>query len=198
VLRLFADPPFAERQVDGVAWRAARMWSADLISDIEARNWRQFDIDLNRVPETAQRQARPLFPRQPRADKLHDYAEWLDVCQWIADPQHTPPEARFLVPRIAYTFKWYAGRGEVVNWKESPQDAAGLHEWWRRIQEVYATGNRAPQDIYFGSLAERGAPRLQALAREYQADYLVTQVSIPLLPLPVVYKNDAFVVYKMK
>ena len=42
------------------------------------------------------------------------------------------------------------------------------------------------------------APRLEALARDYQADYLVTQVSIPLLPLPWVYKNDAFVVYKMR
>ena len=27
VLRLFADPPFAERQVDGAAWRAACLWA---------------------------------------------------------------------------------------------------------------------------------------------------------------------------
>ena len=173
VLHVFADPPFAERQVDGAAWRAAWLW-------------------------TTGRPLRPLFPRQPRADKLRDYAAWVDVCRWIADPEHTPPDARFLVPRIAYTFKWYAGRGEVVDWKESPQDAAGLVEWWRRIRRLYATGKSPPQDEYYGSLAERGDAKLRALAEEYGAGYLVTQVSVPMLPLTVVYKNEAFVVYRMR
>jgi hypothetical protein len=172
VLRLFSDPPFAERQVDGAAWRAAWLW-------------------------TTGRPLRPLFPRQPRADKLRDYAEWVDVCGWIADPRHTPPDARFIVPRVAYTFKWYAGRGEVVDWKESPQDAAGLQEWWRRISDIYATGKPSP-DQYYGSLADAGAARLRALADKYQADYLVTQVSVPPLPITPVYSNNAFVVYKMK
>lgn len=172
VLRFFADPPFAERQVDGVAWRAAWLW-------------------------TTGDPLRPLFPRQPRADKLRDYAAWRDVCRWIADPRHTLPEARFLVPRIAYTFKWYAGRGEVVDWKESPQDAAGLIQWWRRIRKIYATGKSPPEEEYYGSLADAGAARLDALAKEYEADYLVTQVSDPMLPFAVVYRNEAFVVYKM-
>ena len=134
VLRLFADPPFVERQVDGAAWRAAGLWATG-------------------------QPLRPLFPRQPRADKLRDYAEWLDVCRWIADQRHTPRNARFIVPRVAYTFKWYAGRGEVVNWKESPQDAAGLHEWWQRINDIYATGKPSPNQ-YYGSL--RGRRRREA------------------------------------
>ena len=101
VLKLFSDPPFAERQVDGAAWRSACLWAIG-------------------QPQ------RPLFPRQPRADKLRNYGDWVDVCRWVSDPKHTPPDARFLIPRMAYTFKWYAGRGEVVNWKETPQDAASL------------------------------------------------------------------------
>ncbi len=172
VLRLFADPPFVERQVDGAAWRAAGLWATG-------------------------QPLRPLFPRQPRADKLRDYAEWLDVCRWIADQRHTPRNARFIVPRVAYTFKWYAGRGEVVNWKESPQDAAGLHEWWQRINDIYATGKPSPNQ-YYGSLADAGAARLVALAKEYQADYLVTQVSAPPLPLTVEYRNDAYIVYRFQ
>jgi hypothetical protein len=173
VLRLFADPPFLERQIDGAAWRAAWLCATG-------------------------QPLRPPFPRQPRADKLRYWTDWVDACRWIADPQHTPPDALFLVPKDACTFKWYAGRGEVVNWKEAPQDAAGVVEWRRRFQRIYATGNAPPQDVYYFSLADAGADRLRALAREYGADYLVTQVSVPMLPLPFVYKNDAFVVYKMR
>ena len=173
VLKLFSDPPFVERQVDGAAWRAACLWASG-------------------------RPERPLFPRQPRADKLRNYGDWVDVCRWVSDPAHTPPGARFLIPRAASTFKWYAGRGEVVNWKETPQDAAGVVTWWNRIQDIYATGNPPPEDKYFMSLADAGAPRLRELAKKYEADYLLTQTSLPMLPLPIEYQNESFVVYKMR
>ena len=173
VLKLFSDPPFAERQVDGLAWRSACLWASG-------------------QPE------RPLFPRQPRADKLRDYSDWVDVCGWVSDPEHTPPDARFLIPRTAYTFKWYTGRGEVVNWKETPQDAASLRDWWQRIQDIYATRKPPPLEKYYLSLACAGAPKLQELAKQYDADYLVTQVSLPKLPLKEVYRNESFVVYKMR
>ena len=170
VLKLFSDPPFAERQVDGLAWRSACLW--------------------------AEGQAEgPLFPRQPRADKMRNYSDWVDVCVWASDPEHTPPDARFLIPRSDYTFKWYAGRGEVVNWKETPQDDVSLVAWWKRIQDIYATGNPPPREKYYASLADAGAPRLRQLAKKYEADFLVTQVSVPLLPLPTLYKNESFVVY---
>ena len=165
VLRLFADPPFAERDVDGAAWRSAWLWATG-------------------------RQLPPLFPHQPRADKLRYYTDWRDVCHWVADPRHTPPDARFLVPRAALTFKWYTGRGEVADWKESPQDDASLVEWSKRIQEIYGNGNPLPADA--------AADRFRKLAKEYGADYLLTQVSDPPLPLPAVYKNSSYVVYKMR
>jgi hypothetical protein len=173
VLKLFSDPPFAERQVDGGAWRLACLWA---IGQGEG----------------------PLFPRQPRADKLRNYGEWVDVCHWVSDPAHTPPNARFLIPRTAYTFKWYAARGEVVNWKDTPQDAVNLVAWGQRIEDIYATGNPPPQEKYYMSLADAGAPKLRRLAETYKADYLVTQVSVPMLPLEAVYQNKAFVVYKMR
>ena len=173
VLKLFSDPPFADRQIDGAAWRSAFLWAVG-------------------------RGGGPRFPRQPRADKLENYGDWLDVCHWVSAPKNTLPDARFIIPRTAYTFKWYAGRGEVVNWKETPQDAANLVAWWGRIEDVYATGNRPPQDKYYLSLADAGAPKLREAAKKFDADYLVTQVSLPLLPLPVVYKNGSFAVYKLR
>jgi hypothetical protein len=173
VIRLFADPPFIERQVDGAAWRAAWFW-------------------------TTGQPLRPIFPRQPRADKLRDYDDWLDVCRWASDPKNSPTDARFIVPRLACTFRWYSGRGEVADWKELPQDAKGLVAWWERNQDIYATGNPAPLDKYYNSLADAGAARLRSLAEKYHADYLVTQMGAEPLPLPVVYRNKSFAIYKMK
>jgi hypothetical protein len=173
VLKLFSDPPFMDRQLDGVAWRSACLWVSG-------------------------RPQRPLFPRQPRADKLRNYHDWVDVCRWVSDEGHTPPDARFLIPRMASTFKWYAGRGEVVNWKEAPQDAASLVDWWQRIQDIYAVPNPQPWESYYSSLADVGVARLQGFAKKYEADYLVVQVSVPMLPLPVEYENESSVVYKLR
>jgi len=173
VLKLFSDPPFADRGIDGLAWRSAGLWA---IGQAE----------------------KPIFPRQSRADKLRNYSDWRDVCRWVSDPQHTPPKARFLIPRLASTFKWYADRGEVVNWKETPQDAASLKEWWQRIHDIYATGNQPPLSPFYTSLVVAGGPKLKELARKYQADYLVAQVSVVVLPLPEVYRNESFAVYKLR
>lgn len=63
------------------------------------------------------------------------YRDWLAVCRWAR--QSTPPNEVFLTPRHQQTFKWYAERGEVVNWKDVPQDAASLREWQRRFQEIF-------------------------------------------------------------
>jgi hypothetical protein len=173
VLKRLGDPPFGDRQIDGGAWRSLYLCATG-------------------------KAALPPLPRQSRADKLQSFKAWLDVCGWVSDPAHTSPDARFLIPRTAYTFKWYAGRGEVVNWKETPQDAASLVAWWKRIQDIYGTGKPPPVEKYYLYLSNAGVPRLKELAQKYEADYLVTQVTVQLLPLPIAYQNVSFVVYRLK
>ena len=155
VFKLFADPPFADRQIDGVAWRSAWLW-CDRPAGAAALS-----------PATAGGQAAEL--------------QRLGRCLSLGiGPEHTPPDARFLIPHAALTFKWYAGRGEVVNWKETPQDAASLVAWWQRIQDIYAIPNPQPMESVYTSLADAGAPRLKELSKKYEAGYLVTQVSVPV------------------
>ena len=80
-------------------------------------------------------EARHDDPR-PRADvAVENVAAWRKVCEWIA--RETPADACFLVPRLDQTFRWYAGRAEVVSRKDLPQDAAAIVEWWQRMQTVY-------------------------------------------------------------
>ena len=83
----------------------------------------------------------------------------------MADSGKIPPDAVFLVPRDAQTFKWYTGQRDVVNWKDVPQDAKTLLEWWRRIQDIYATGlPEGPR--WHEPLAEVGADRLATIGRD--------------------------------
>ncbi len=114
------------------------------------------------------------------------YDDWRDACAWIAD--NTPSDARFITPRMQQTFKWYAGRSEVCAWKDIPQDAAGLVNWWEQIHELYTGAvNRA-------GLAIHGEERLVELARKHGADYIVIDRSKTRrrLLLPRVYPTDPF------
>jgi hypothetical protein len=138
-----------------------------------------------------------LHPAAPRSHRIANFADWHAACRWVADSGRILPEARFLVPRDAQTFKWYTGRREVVSWKDVPQDAKTLLEWWRRIQEVYATGLPAGPRWY-EPLAKVGAKRLKQLGAEYDADYIITERTDPLPTLPVVYQNGTYVIYRIK
>ncbi|HEX3871724.1 MAG TPA: DUF6798 domain-containing protein [Pirellulales bacterium] len=140
---------------------------------------------------------RATFP-VPRADgpgKVYDYHDWRDVCAWASS--NTPQDALFLTPRQSQTFKWYAGRSEVVTWKDIPQDAADLVRWWQRMNAIHGTGAAPPEARFYSSLADSSVPHLARVARTYKVDYLITS-SQPSLPIPIAYQNNAYVVYDMR
>ena len=149
---------------------------------------------------------RSMGPAVPRADRLRDYPDrdrriydylaWRAACRWVAESGQVPTDARFLTPRMSQTFKWYARRSEVVTWKDIPQDARSIVEWWRALHTVYAA--RSPQGAYrwHNSLAEVGTERIQVLGRTYDADYVLT-VRWPRLGLDVVYENYSYVIYRL-
>ncbi len=172
VMRLFSQTPLADRTIDGEAWQSAARWLTG-------------------------RSERPIFPRPPRADRLPDWLAWRKACEWVAHSGRIAPEARFLTPRQAQTFKWYARRGEVANWKEIPQDARSMVQWWQRIQDLYATGSTLPGARYSDWLLTRSAASLGQLGVKYQADYLITLATGKRLPLPVEYENQSYIIYRL-
>jgi hypothetical protein len=139
---------------------------------------------------------RRVVPSPPPADRLPDYVAWRLACDFIDQSGQIPPDARFLTPRMNQTFKWYARRPEVANWKEIPQNASAIVEWWRRMRDLHATGSGEPDRRWYESLAEQGASRLVRLGRKYGADYVVTTAR-PHVTLPVVYANRSYVVYRL-
>jgi hypothetical protein len=136
----------------------------------------------------------PTRPRADKASKVADYAAWRHLTDWVS--QHTSHDALFLTPRSQQTFNWYTGRSEVVTWKNIPQDASGIAEWWARLNDIYGAESGGDQEEWYDSLAEIPAERLQQLAGKYGFKYLVAEAEPPLA-LPVLYRNESYAVYRM-
>jgi hypothetical protein len=144
---------------------------------------------LTLTPQIAARFT-PTVPRADKPGKVASHVDWRDACEWIA--RHTPAEARFLTPRTAQTFKWYAGRSEVVTWKDLPQDATSIVAWHERLEDLYGTGDKS--DPWYDSLAEIDVNRLRQVGEKYDAQFLLTEAQPPV-DLPCLYRNETYAVY---
>ena len=102
--------------------------------------------------------------------------------------------ALFLVPRNAQSFKWYAGRSDLVTWKDVPQNARDLIVWRDRLEDVYQPkDDEGGKRVAVRSLASLGTTRTRELAEKYGIDYVLTREYPPLL-LPVAYSNDTYTI----
>jgi hypothetical protein len=132
----------------------------------------------------------------PKADtKLVDAHSWRDTCAWVA--AHTPADARFLTPRMAQSFRWYAQRAEVVSQKDLPQDARSIVQWWARLQDIHRAGTHAYPSPWHGSLTELTAARLRQLGVRYGAAYLVTEAEPPLPLERIDPAGGSYAVYRL-
>jgi hypothetical protein len=103
-----------------------------------------------------------------------------------------------MVPRRAFDFRWHAERPVFFTWKDVPQDAESLVQWWQRYQEAYygAIDQFGEVGPYF-SPQDLGVQRLQAIAEKHKIDYLLTS-EYPPLPLPVAYENPWYKIYDLR
>jgi hypothetical protein len=96
------------------------------------------------------------------------HRQWRDVCAWIE--RETEPQAVFLTTRYQQTFKWYAQRPEVVSWKDTPQNAAAIVQWRKRMDDVF-------QVRY--DLSRLSDVELIELGRRYGASYVLIDRTLP-------------------
>ncbi len=106
------------------------------------------------------------------------YRNWRKACEWIR--QNTPPDAVVITPQQQQTFKWYAGRTEVVNWKDIPQDADSIIEWSLRVEMLLDVQKRHECGLMIYSDAQ-----LQQIGEKYGAAFLlIPQRHVDLSPTP--------------
>lgn len=136
--------------------------------------------------------ARYENPCPPADSKLRDHVAFREACDWIRE--HTPDDALFLCSRHAQSFKWYADRSDLVNWKDVPQSAEALLTWRDRYFDVHWHSDEEGEYVVYYSLADQGTERVRQLAEKYEIDYVLT-VEYPPLDLPVAYSNDYYTIY---
>ena len=126
--------------------------------------WIDFDRHLDPRPR-ADRAALPNYA-DSEDRTMGTYRNWVRVCEWIRN--NTPTDAQFITPDQQQTFKWYAQRAEVVNWKDVPQDAEAMVEWRQRVDWLID-----PQRRPGLGLMEYSDLQLQDLAAAYRATHLL-------------------------
>lgn len=112
----------------------------------------------------ADQQALKMSEKQ-RDYTMASYEQWVQTCFWIRE--NTDEEAVFITPYAQQTFKWYAQRTEVANWKDIPQDAKGIVDWNARLFRIHPP-SRPQMDILGYNDDE-----LVELAKRYKATHLV-------------------------
>ena len=147
------------------------------------------------IPPSASHRLLGWAPNASAAQQQAGFADWLAVCDWVR--QSTPEDEVFLTPRHQQTFKWYAQRAEVVNWKDVPQDAKSLLEWNRRFADVFPRRlGRTRVTIQYSEL--------HRYRKEYGVRFMIVDQRITgrHLPLPRVYPigndiNETYAVYEL-
>lgn len=133
------------------------------------------------------------------------FADWLTLCDWVRIA--TPEDEVFITPRQQQTFKWYAQRAEVVNWKDVPQDAQSLLQWKQRYDHLF---QRQLGDLtYYNVRVPIDYRKLNDFRDTYGVRFMVVDnrvvspfTEVDQLPLIKVYpvgeqQNDTFSVYEL-
>ena len=126
--------------------------------------------------------------------------EWQDMCRWIKE--NTEPTAKFWIPRNEQTFKWYAQRSDIGTWKNVPQDAESIVQWYRAINELYkykdAEGKTAEDRLLTTLLNSKTEQEIAALQQKYGFEYILCAQWYEMpkhSTLQMVYENDVYCLY---
>ncbi|QDT06487.1 hypothetical protein K227x_48970 [Rubripirellula lacrimiformis] len=154
-----------------------------------------YDRVVLAVPPSASNRLLGWDASLPPQAQQQAWDDWIRVCQWARDS--SDPGEVFLTPRHQQTFKWYAQRSEVVNWKDVPQDAASLTEWNRRFAEIFPAR--------LGTIRVTiGYQSLRQFREKYHARFMIVDRRVvgDQLPLIRIYPqrsedNATFAVYEL-
>ncbi len=110
----------------------------------------------------------------------------------------TPTGTRFVIPPDLNAFRVQTGRAIVIDWKCMPILPADTLRWYERLVDVAGIEFTSMEQC-FASYRTLDANRAEALAENYQPDYIVVdarQHTGDLSRLPLAWSNDDWRVYR--
>ncbi len=116
-------------------------------------------------------------------------ADWRDACRWV--DANTPANTVFHTPFEAEAFKWFAQRAEYVNFKDCPQDAAGVVEWNRRMQLITKWSEKS-----FAGDETYSAEELRELVRQTGVRFAITRTRVRY-GADLLYSNDSYKILRL-
>lgn len=187
----------------GVCWLSTQSALAPLVAKV--REWRPI---VGRVlPPLAVLAALALYANQvntplrqlaARSNVIVGLPRWdTELYDWVA--KNTSVDAGFLTPPQDPSFRYFAKRAIVVDWKSTPMLPKDVIEWYERMKAV--TGRPAFNNAHdldgYKDLTPRKVSELRA---RYGFDYVVAYVGVNrgLDTLRAVYRNARYVVYDLR
>jgi len=128
----------------------------------------------------------PNVDKVPSRMSPETQADWIAACEWIRN--ETPEDSLLYAANEDWAVKWFTHRAEYANYKDCPQDAAGILEWVRRLRKI----NRWHRDAFRNGRIS--ADELHQLHEETGITHLLVSRLGPVEGRPV-YHNDSFRVY---
>ena len=140
--------------------------------------------------------ALPKFPHQAQLVT----PELKEMCYWIRD--NTPENETVIShPLEDISFTWVSERATIVKYKFVPPVSAAVHEWYQRLNDLSstvdirkATGREEMKNLLKQGYNTLTTPQVRSLMKEYQANYLVTDISHKL-DLEIAYQNSRYILY---
>lgn len=130
--------------------------------------------------------ALPSADRNPSRMSHATKNDWITACEWIRTV--SPPHALLYATNEDWAVKWFTHRPEYVNYKDCPQDAAGIVEWAQRLRLLNAWSREAFAD---GSCSQAD---LDQLHDQTGITHMIVSRFGPMDATPV-YENESFKIY---
>lgn len=130
----------------------------------------------------------PGLDRHPSRMSGAVRADWIAACEWLRT--QAPADSLIYAANEDWAVKWYAQRPEYVNYKDCPQDAAGIVKWYERLVFMSKWSRDHYEDGLF-STAE-----LAGLHRQTGITHLLVSRYGPMEQEPV-FANASFRVYEI-
>ncbi|MBL8849696.1 MAG: hypothetical protein JNG89_08425 [Planctomycetaceae bacterium] len=131
----------------------------------------------------------PGVDRNPSRMRPQVREDWIASLNWIR--AETPRDSLLWMPDEDWAVKWFAERPEYVNFKDCPQDTAGIIEWYERRVRLAEWKRDAAADGHFS------ADELAMLHEQMGITHVAASRMGPV-DLEPAYSNESFRVYDLR